>query len=68
MSKRKVCISITYHKTVEVDIPDGQPFYLEMQYKGRETVHDILKTLDDDGWCEDEIEVILDDYEDSGDR
>lgn len=68
MSKRKVCISITFHKTVEVDIPDGQPFYLEMQYKGKETVHDILKTLENDGWCEDEIEVILDDYEDSGDR
>lgn len=68
MSKRKVCISITFHKTVEVDLSDTQPFYMEMQEKGQETVEDVLRFLDNDGWCEDEIEVILDDYEDSGDR
>lgn len=68
MSKRKVCVSLTYHKTVEVDMSEEHPYWLEMQYKGRDAVHDILKTLDDDGWCEDEIEVIPDDYEDSGDR
>lgn len=55
--KISVCISVTYHKDIEVEV-EGDYDDVTLNYLAREAVYDMHKFMDDNGWTEDEFETI----------
>lgn len=64
MSKKKLnlCISVTYHKNVDVEV-EGDYDYVPLNRLARKQVYSMHKFMDNDGWTEDEFEAIIDDYD-----
>ena len=56
--KVSVCISVTYHKDIEVEVVEGGYDEVILNYLAREAVYPMHKFMDDDGWTEDEFEAI----------
>jgi hypothetical protein len=54
-----VCVSVTYHKDIEVEV-EGAYDESTLNYLAREEVYNMHKFMDDDGWTEDEFEAIED--------
>ena len=52
-----VCVSVTYHKDIEVEV-EGAYDESTLNYLAREEVYNMHKFMDDDGWTEDEFEAI----------
>lgn len=58
--KVSVCVSVTYHKDIEVEVVEGGYDEVTLNYLAREKVYSMHKFMDDDGWTEDEFEAIED--------
>ena len=56
--KISICVSVTYHKDIEVEVVEGGYDEVTLNYLAREAVYDMHKFMDDDGWTEDEFEAI----------
>lgn len=56
--KVSVCVSVTYHKEIEVEVVGGDCDEVTLNYLAREAVYPMHKFMDDDGWTEDEFEAI----------
>ena len=56
--KISVCVSVTYHKEIEVEVVEGGYDEVTLNYLAREEVYPMHKFMDDDGWTEDEFEAI----------
>lgn len=54
-----VCVSVTYHKEIEVEV-EGAYDDSTLNYLAREAVYPMHKFMDEDGWTEDEFEAIED--------
>ena len=54
-----ICVSVTYHKDIEVEV-EGAYDESTLNYLAREEVYNMHKFMDDDGWTEDEFEAIED--------
>lgn len=52
-----ICVSVTYHKEIEVEV-EGAYDESTLNYLAREEVYNMHKFMDDDGWTEDEFEAI----------
>ena len=60
MSKTvSVCVSITYHKDIEIEV-EGAYDDSTLKYLTKEAISDITKYMESDGWVEDEFEAIED--------
>lgn len=55
--KISVCVSVTYHKDIELEV-EGNYDDVTLNHLARETVYNTHKHMDDNGWVEDEFEVI----------
>ena len=52
-----VCVSVTYHKDIEVEV-EGAYDECILNYLAREETYPMHKFMDDNGWTEDEFEAI----------
>lgn len=55
--KVSLCISVTYHKDIEVEVEGGYD-EVTLNRLAREKVYSMHKFMDDNEWTEDEFEVI----------
>ena len=55
--KVSLCVSVTYHKDIEVEVEGGYD-EVTLNYLAREKVYSMYKFMDDNEWTEDEFEVI----------
>lgn len=55
--KVSVCVSVTYHKDIEIEVEGGYD-EVTLNYLAREKVYNMHKFMDDNDWYEDEFEVI----------
>ena len=55
--KVSICVSVTYHKDIEVEI-EGAYDESTLNYLARDEVYNMHKFMDDNGWTEDEFEAI----------
>lgn len=55
--KVSLCVSVTYHKDIEVEV-GGNYDEVTLNYLAREKVYSMHKFMDDNEWTEDEFEVI----------
>lgn len=55
--KVSLCVSVTYHKDIEVEV-EGNYDDVTLNYLAREKVYSMHKFMDDNEWTEDEFEVI----------
>ena len=53
----EVCVSVTYHKTLKVTVKEDYD-NVDLNNAAQEKVWDDLKRLSDNGWYEDEFEVV----------
>lgn len=52
-----VCVSVTYHKEITVEVPYNYT-EVDLNYAARDSVSSMHRFMDMDDWCEDEFEVI----------
>lgn len=53
----EVTVSVTYHKTFWVNVPEGYD-NVDLNEAAQEEIFDDLQKMTDNGWTEDEFEVV----------
>lgn len=55
-----VCVSATYSKTITVKVPENYDDYSYpfLQYAARDVLNNFCRKMEDEGWNEDEFEVV----------
>ena len=57
IKKVSLCVSVTYHKDIEVEV-EGNYDEVTLNRLAREKVYSMHKFMDDNEWTEDEFEAI----------